>query len=422
MTGNGTINKSGAYSVYLSGDNSAFAGVFSNHQSNVYLNTPSSGSALAAWEITGGDVLAMNFAGDGTIQLGSLAGTTGRVISGVTNGIKTLEIGALGTSTTYAGTIQNHTTTTTATVVNVVKKGTGSLTLSGANTFTGDLTIESGSLTLANNINNGNSDAGKGTITVGSGASLTVSGTNVFGTGANLPTGVILEAGSLLALNGSYYAQLPHVTLNDAAISSGAGNATYGSWAFMGGISAAGSANSSISGQNMYLPSTAAVDVAAGAVLEMSANFENTPGYGSSTLTTSGDGQLVRYGNLVINGSFEKPGVATGTFSYLSSIPGWTLARGSVFEIQDHYNGLGGASEGQQHLQLDSDDESSDVQQDIRVSAGRTYSVSFDFRGRPDYTSLDNQLTFQVLDADGEVILQEIVSTEDTEQLAHEDV
>ncbi|MGC4002250.1 MAG: autotransporter-associated beta strand repeat-containing protein [Pirellulales bacterium] len=44
LTGVGTIWKTGAYSVYLGGDNSAFAGVFSNRQSNLFFNTANSGS------------------------------------------------------------------------------------------------------------------------------------------------------------------------------------------------------------------------------------------------------------------------------------------------------------------------------------------------------------------------------------------
>lgn len=414
ITGDGTILKSGAYSVYLGGDNSAYSGAFSNRQSNVFLNSANSGSALAAWDITGGDLLAMNFTGDGTVQLGSLAGTTGRIISGIANGIKTLEVGALNQAASYAGTIQNHTTTTTATVVNLVKKGSGSLTLSGANTFTGDLTIESGSLTLANNTNNGISDAGKGIITLGSGAVLAVSGSNVFGTGANLPADITLGVGSHLDLTGNFYAQLPHVTLNGAAITSGAGNATYGSWAFMGGISAAGSETSSITGQNMFISGAVAIDVATGATLEVTSTFEKTSGYGESTLNRTGGGRLIRYGNLIVNGSFEQPDVSSGTYSLLTSIPGWSLLSGDRFEIQDNISGLGGASDGAQHLELDSNNTSSDVQQTVAVVAGAVYSVSFDYRGRPNRTTDDNKLKFQLYDSFDELIYEESIIASNT--------
>ena len=414
LSGSGTLRKVGTSSVYLGGNNANFAGTFTNTQGNVYLTAANSGSAQATWNISGGDLLALSFSGDGTVQFGALSGSSGRVVSSILDGSKTVEIGALNTTTTYSGTIQNHTTTTTATVVNVVKVGSGALTLGGQNTFTGNLTIDAGTLTLASTVNDGTSKAGKGTITVAPDATLRVTGYNVFGTGTNRPSELTLGAGSTLALVGAAYAQLPHVTMNGAAITSGAGNASYGSAAFFGGISAAGTAASTITGQNMYLPASVAIDIAAGSVLEMTANFDNTPGYGDSTITETGTGNLVRFGNLVVNGSFEQPDVTAGTFSLLTSIPGWSLLRGDRFEIQDNISNLGGASDGQQHLELDSNTTSSDVQQTIAVIPGAVYSVSFDYRGRPNRSSSDNQLKFEAYDSDNVLILEESITATNT--------
>jgi len=87
----------------------------------------------------------------------------------------------------------------------------------------------------------------------------------------------------------------------------------------------------------------------------------------------------IRAANIVVNGSFENPVLPTGTYSLLSSIPGWTLASGPSIEIQNQV--AGSQFDGQQFLELDSSGESS-VYQDLETSPG-TYFLSFAFSPRP---------------------------------------
>jgi autotransporter-associated beta strand protein len=90
-----------------------------------------------------------------TIEIGALVGDATSVVQGYQGGLgataKTWRIGALNTSTTFAGTIidgAGSSSTTAAT--NITKVGTGTLTLTGANTYTGDTSVEAGTLSIAN--------------------------------------------------------------------------------------------------------------------------------------------------------------------------------------------------------------------------------------------------------------------------------
>lgn len=83
---------------------------------------------------------------------------------------------------------------------------------------------------------------------------------------------------------------------------------------------------------------------------------------------------------LLINGSFEDPDVATGTFSVFTSINGWTSNVGPGIEIQDHVAGSPFA--GDQHAELDSHG-SSNMFQDVGTQSGELYHISFAYSPRP---------------------------------------
>ena len=120
--------------------------------------------------------------------IGSLEGD-GMVMLGVNN----LTIGSANHNTSFAGLIQG--------TGNVTKTGTGKLTLSGANSFTGGMTVNQGALVVTNTFGSG---TGAGPVQANAGTAAgtgTIAGTLTLGTGqgagVRLLTGLPASPGTL---------------------------------------------------------------------------------------------------------------------------------------------------------------------------------------------------------------------------------
>jgi autotransporter-associated beta strand protein len=112
-----------------------------------------------------------------TFYFGALSGTNpNAAFYDQYAGAPTLNLGALNLNTTFAGQFQ--------TSVNVVKAGTGTLTLSGNSTHTGTTTVNSGTLAVTGSFSSS-------PVTVASGATL--AGTGILGGGVTVQSGGILE-------------------------------------------------------------------------------------------------------------------------------------------------------------------------------------------------------------------------------------
>ena len=97
----------------------------------------------------------------------------------------------------------------------------------------------------------------------------------------------------------------------------------------------------------------------------------------------------VAWANLVINGSFEDPNIATGAYSILANIPGWSTTFGGGIEIQDHV--AGSPFLGAQHVELDST-RNSGMAQSIATTVGATYRLSVAYSARPGIAAADNSI------------------------------
>lgn len=188
ISGSGSITRgtSALVSLYLTGDDSGFTGTFTspnNGNAVVRFSSPNGGSANARWvfnqPVAGRTSLEFN--GAGTISFGSLTGS-GPIQSGNNNGTKTILAGALGLNDIYSGVIANGSST-----VALTKVGAGTMTLLGANTYTGSNNITAGKLVIST------ASLAKGVYLVASNATFAVTNTT---TGSAAISNLIVAAGS----------------------------------------------------------------------------------------------------------------------------------------------------------------------------------------------------------------------------------
>lgn len=149
LSGSGNLLRSaigGAATVFLGGDNSAYTGTFTvdaNGSAATRFSAATAGSAAAKWVINQSvsTRASLDFAG-GTIQFGSFTGTGFFTSQGP--GVNVMEAGALGLNETFSGVLNQGPGSTLA----VTKVGSGTWTLTGTNTYTGDTTVNAGVLAV----------------------------------------------------------------------------------------------------------------------------------------------------------------------------------------------------------------------------------------------------------------------------------
>ena len=150
--------------VELNAVNTYTGGTIVNAGTLKTLNTSALGSTSGQLTVNTGGTLEMN---NNSLTVGNLTGTGG-VINGGVSGSRTLTIGQGDTGGgNYQGSIQNGAGGTTA----LTKTGTGTITLSGVNSYTGATNINVGTLIVNGNISTST------LTTVQTGATLGGSGT-----------------------------------------------------------------------------------------------------------------------------------------------------------------------------------------------------------------------------------------------------
>jgi fibronectin-binding autotransporter adhesin len=326
MSGTGGMTKTGSGQFDLNGTNT-YTGTTTLLSGQLTLN---SGSAIAdtGAVVVNGGTLAV-FASE---TIGSLAGTGGQ-IGTVNPGGVTLTTGGNNASTTYAGSIFHSGVGT----FSLTKTGTGNMTLSGNNTYTGTTSIFGGTLTAA-----GGNGIGDASHVIISGGTLALSAGETIG-----------------SLTGSDF-----VTLGSNTLTTGGNNLSFvyaGSISGTGGLTKIGTGNQSLIGTNTYTGTTtinAGVLTAGGgsAIADTGAVVVNAPGQftitssetigslaGSgavdlsvNTLTTGGNNSSTTYsGSMTGAGGLTKTGTGTMVLSGANTYTGSTFVSGGILSVQN---------------------------------------------------------------------------------------
>ena len=178
-TGNATLTSTGAYDLQSGSVSAILAGNLGAAKSGAGTvtlsgaNTYTGGTSIAAGTLALGasDVLAdtgnITISGSGTLNLGSYSDTVATVSlqsSGGINGTGSATLTSSGAYDLQSGSVS----AILAGTLGAVKSGSGTVTLTGANTYSGGTTVSAGVLKLGNA-----ASLGVGAVTVGSGASST---------------------------------------------------------------------------------------------------------------------------------------------------------------------------------------------------------------------------------------------------------
>jgi autotransporter-associated beta strand protein len=233
-----------------------------------------------------------NITGDYNIQAGVVnlpsSGTSASSLTGVSGATMNLGGGALNvsaaTSTAYAGVLAGSTAG-----LNVGSAGTGALTLSGTNTFTGPVSVQGGSLLAGSATALGNA---ANTVGVSAGATLGFTGgitvasaypTTINGAGAAGSSGAIDNVSGTNSYAG------PITLASNATI-----GATSGQLTLSGGISGAGAPTFNPTGSSTLVLSTVALNLGANSLAKTGTGTLVLPNLANTLGGINASGGLVR--------------------------------------------------------------------------------------------------------------------------------
>ncbi|CAN7657421.1 autotransporter domain-containing protein [Bosea sp. LjRoot9] len=314
FSGTGGLTKSGSGTLILTSANS-YSGATSVADGTLYVNGSQALSAASDYTIAIGTLLDVND-GLGIVTTGSIAGA-GQIRIEQDS---TLETGATNASTSFTGVIYDAGA--------LRKVGTGTLTLTGENTYSGGTTIAGGAISIDRESNLG---AFTGALTLDGGV-LRVTGTTLTGLIRNIVFGAagggfdIADAGNTFTVTQSF-AGAGSFSKAGAGTLVLAGTQSYsGATTVTGGILRAGQAGS--------FSSASAFTVSAGATLDL-AGFNQSIGsltgagtvtLSAAALTTGSDNSSTTFSGAISgSGGLTKTGSGTFTLSGTNSYTGTTI-------------------------------------------------------------------------------------------------
>jgi autotransporter-associated beta strand protein len=195
MTGDGTLTLNGGATFSFTGDMTAFSGTIhvgtaTNPRFYPSLGNPNpnigTGSSNAVFDLGNTSATLNNRNGGITVYLGALIGGASTSLEGSTsaNNLTTYVIGGKNLDTTFAGKIYEYVPFRSN---NIVKVGTGTFTLTGANTYTAGTFVNGGTLLVNNTTGSG---TGTNFVAVNSGGALGGTGF-IYGAVTNYAGGTI---------------------------------------------------------------------------------------------------------------------------------------------------------------------------------------------------------------------------------------
>ena len=296
ISGNGalTLGNSGYIaSTYLSGANSMSGGTITiaNNSNYVRFSSPSAGNANADWVLnnTQAGRTTLDFA-SGTISFGSLSGSG--FIQGNVNGANsmnvTISVGGNNHSTTFGGVIHNNGWGTGP--IGLTKIGSGMLTLTGANDYSGETNVNAGELLIST------ASLASGDYSVADGATLGVNNTS---SGSAPTSNLTLSAGSTLEFQGVSSTTTPLIAAGNVTVNGSCAVKITGTSGLLVGntyplLSYSGQFQGALANLQLQLPAgVTAMLVNSDNQIALSVTAATTPAAPATLAATAGNGQVV---------------------------------------------------------------------------------------------------------------------------------
>lgn len=367
ISGTGSLTKIGAGTLTLSGantftgDTTISAGSIALANSNALQNsTLTTAGGLSFGEIN-------------TATLGGLSGSQDLVLENASSGVVALGVGNNDTSTSYSGDLSGS--------GSLIKVGSGTLSLSGTNTYSGGTTVSEGTLSgnttslqgnIANNAavvfdqaSNGTyagNLSGTGTLNKTGAGSLTLSGTNTYAGGTTVSGGTLVVAsdanlgatsGALAVTSGATLNTGGDFRTNRAVTVDGSGSSLANNGELIIGNSGTGSLaltnNATVSAYNLSIGYEAggsgSLNIASGSTVTASNGTYVGSSGGTGSLALNTGGTLTTAG-LSGSGTFNLAGGTLRSGAAFSSSLSATLSNASTVDTNGYATTLSGVLSG----------------------------------------------------------------------------
>ncbi|WP_296217862.1 DUF4347 domain-containing protein, partial [Pseudomonas sp. UBA2684] len=317
-TGGLSVSQSGAatFALTLSGSNTYTGNTTAVNFGWLKLNGDASVSSSSALRADGNSIITLQ--SDQTV--GSLASNNAG--ASIQLGAFTLSAGGDNTSTTVAGVLSG--------TGNLVKQGSGTLTLAGTNTYSGTTTVSAGTLSVASD-----SNLGSNTVTLAAGSTLEIAGATTIDNAISLSGDATVSNLADATLSGIISGANTLTKAGASTLTLSNTNTYAGTTISAGTLSVAGDNNLGSGTVTLASGSTLAVTGAT--------NIDNTIALtGDATVSTSANATL----SGVISGAntLTKAGVSTLTLSNTNTYAGTTVSAGTLSVASDGNLGSGAVS------------------------------------------------------------------------------